>query len=191
MELKKLIKLSIKKDKKAFEKLYSRYAPVFLGVCRRYTNSYDEADDILQEAFIKIYNNLEKLKDKNLFESWGKRIVINTAIRAIQKRKVFNLQIDIEKFDIEEETDHNDEISTEIMSKMDISDLIKLMNYLPEGYRTILNLYAVEDYSHKEIAEILNIREVTSRSQYFKAKKAFQKILLEQVTITRHEKVNI
>lgn len=188
MDLNKIISLCIKKDKKAFEKLYNHYAPVFMGVCRRYACSSDEANDILQESFIKIYRNLKQLKNQNLFEIWAKRIVINTALKAIKDRRVFNLHIDVEKMDIEDEIEEK-ETHIEELEKMEITEIVKLMNHLPEGYKTILNLYAVEDYSHKEIAEILDIKEATSRSQYFKAKRAFQKILLEKTTNKNYEKI--
>lgn len=185
MDLRRVIKRCLRGDEKAYDKLYNRYMPVFAGICRRYAHSSDDVDDILQEAFIKIFNNLEQLKDYKLFEAWGKRIVINTAIRSLRNKDLFNLRIDQLEIELTQEEETQ---SVEMMSGMDISELVKLMDLLPEGYRTILNLYAVEDYSHKEIGEILDIREVTSRSQYFKAKKAFQKILLEKMAESNYER---
>ena len=163
-------------NRQTFDELYHQYASAFRGVCRRYAHSSDEADDILQEAYIKIYSKLHQLKDIKLFEAWGKRIVINTALQHI-KENVKNRHQDIELFDFEI-SNKDEEQSLSYMSKLDICELVKLMDKLPEGYRTILNLYAVEGYSHKEIAEMLCIKEASSRSQYFKAKKAFQHILL-------------
>ncbi|MCT4589001.1 MAG: RNA polymerase sigma factor [Carboxylicivirga sp.] len=187
MDLKRLIYKCIGKDERAFEKLYHRYAPVFKGVCRRYASSLDEADDILQEAYVKIFNNLDQLKDTSVFESWGKRIVINTAIQFIRKKKADGFQLDIDNIELPL-TEEQENTAMGIMAETDISDLIKLMDHLPEGYKTILNLYAVEDYSHNEIAEMLNIKEATSRSQYFKAKKAFQQVLLDKVINKENEK---
>ncbi|QZT35830.1 sigma-70 family RNA polymerase sigma factor [Halosquirtibacter xylanolyticus] len=178
MEIKRLINKCLGNDQRAFSKLYKNYSPTFAGICRRYASSEDEANDILQEAFIKIFQNLDKLKDQSLFEAWGKRIVINTALNTIKKRQL-NISIDEKEIDIsiEEEAESN-----HILEHLDISDIISLMNELPEGYKTIINLYAMESYSHKEIGEMLDIKEATSRSQYHKAKKAFQKIIIQNVT---------
>lgn len=184
MDLKKIIKLCLKNDERAFNKLYHKYSPIFGGICRRYTYSLEEIDDILQEAFISIFNNLHQLKEAKLFEPWAKRIVINTAIKTISSHNTFFLNIEDYKLDITENEELN---SKNIIDKMDITELIKLMDLLPTGYKTILNLYAVEEFSHKEIGEILNIKEATSRSQYFKAKRAFQNILLKKITEENHE----
>lgn len=178
MDLKRLIKKCLHNDQRAFEKLYNQYAPTFAGICRRYTDSKDEANDILQEAFIKIFNNLDKLKEKSLFEAWARRIVVNTAIQTIKKSQ--NL-ISIEQNDIDI-TEEQEQHSTEVMQNLEMEEIITLLDYLPKGYKTILNLYAIEEYSHKEIGEILNIQEATSRSQYHKAKKAFQKIIVQTIT---------
>jgi RNA polymerase sigma-70 factor (ECF subfamily) len=188
MNLKKVISRCLRKDERAFVKLYNYYAPTFSGVCRRYANSSDEANDMLQESFIKIFNNLDRLKDLNLFESWGKRIVINTAIQTIKQRNAFNLSIDHLSIEISEEEESK---STELLDRLDIMQLIKLMDYLPEGYKTILNLHTVEGFTHKEISEMINIKEATSRSQFFKAKRCFQKILVEKTTHIRYEEFSV
>lgn len=188
MELRKIIKKCIKNDHKAFDKLYNLYAPILAGITRRYANSTEEVDDILQESFIKIFNNLNQLSDWRKFDAWAKRIVINTALKSLKNTNLFNLRIDYLDIDLSNDDETK---SLEIMSDLDISDLIKLMDQLPEGYKTILNLYAIEEYSHKEIAEILHIKEATSRSQYFKAKKAFQKILLETMKDEIYEEFHV
>lgn len=185
MSLKRIIKRCLKKDERAFDKLYHLYASKFWGISRRYANSSDEADDILQESFIKIFNNLEQLKEPKNFEAWGKRIVINTALYAVKQKRLFDLSITDLKEEVAEE---NESRSLELMDDMDITDLIDLMDHLPTGYKTILNLYAVEDFTHKQIADILNIKEATSRSQYFKAKNAFQKIIIENSTKECYER---
>ncbi|MCT4615479.1 MAG: sigma-70 family RNA polymerase sigma factor [Marinifilaceae bacterium] len=180
MNLKRTIKQCIKGDNNSYKKLYEYYASLFLGICKRYANSEIEADDMLQESFINIFNNLTQLKKPDAFEAWARRIVVNTSLKFIKERNNFTIGIDESRLELSEDESKS---SLEIMSNIDIINLIKLMDYLPMGYRTILNLYAVEGYSHKDIAEILDIREVTSRTQYFKAKKAFQKILLEETQI--------
>ncbi|WP_282039432.1 RNA polymerase sigma factor [Saccharicrinis aurantiacus] len=175
-----------KSREELFDELYHRHASVFRGVCRRYAQSFSEADDILQEAYIKIYHNLNQLKDISSFEAWGKRIVINTALKQIRDtKKLQEVSIDQINFDV---SDEEEQIVMSSMAELDISELIVLMQDLPDGYRTILNLYAVEGYSHKEISEMLQIKEASSRSQYFKAKKAFQHILLEKATKKGYDK---
>lgn len=169
-----------KKKDQIFDDLYHKYSSSFRGVCFRYIKSSAEADDILQEAYIKIYNNLDQLKDIKAFEAWGKRIIVNTALKNIKENnKNTHVKIEVADYEVSEE---EEQASLSVMESLDITQLINLMKNLPEGYRTIMNLYAVEGYSHKEIAEMLDIKEASSRSQYFKAKKAFHHILLEKIT---------
>ncbi|SHE36149.1 RNA polymerase sigma-70 factor, ECF subfamily [Mariniphaga anaerophila] len=183
MDLKRTIKLCLKRDEQAFKKLYNHYISAFWGITRRYTASPEETDDIVQEAFIKIFNNLNQLRDIEHFEAWAKRIIINTALHAISNKNNSNIDINDYKPELPEEDEPR---SLTAMDNMGISELIGLMDHLPAGYKTILNLYAVEEFSHKEIGKMLNIKEATSRSQYFKAKKAFQKILVEH-NLKSHE----
>lgn len=187
MDIRTLINKCLGKDERAFDKLYYQYAPTFKGICRRYARSPDEADDILQEAYIKIFDSLHQLKDAKAFEGWGKRIVVNTALRHIREKKGQENTLNIDS--VEESLSEEEETtSLAIMESLDITELIELMDFLPEGYKTILNLYAIEGFSHKEIAETLDIQEASSRSQYFKAKKAFQKILLDKETEQNYER---
>lgn len=187
MDLKTIINKCLGRDDRAFEQLYAQYAPSFRGVCLRYASSEAEADDILQDAYIKIFKSLKQLKNTQLFEAWAKRIVINTALQYIRERKKISLYLNVDV--VENELSEEEETtSLETVSNLTIEELINLMGLLPDGYRTILNLYAIEGFSHKEIGDMLNIKETTSRSQYFKAKKAFQQILLTQETACEYEK---
>ena len=119
----------MKNDDKAFDKLYHLYAPILAGISRRYTHSQDEAEDILQESFIKIFNYLNQLNDWRKFDAWAKRIVINTALKSLKNKNLFNLRIDYLDIELSNEDETK---SLEIMSDLDISDLIKLMDLLPE-----------------------------------------------------------
>ena len=191
MDLKTIINKCLGRDERAFDKLYNRYAPAFRGICLRYANSEQEADDILQEACIKIFRNLKQLKDVKAFEGWAKRIVINTALKYIKERKNYSQYLNIDNVEDTVLEEAEDDYSLEAMANLNMEELVVLMDYLPEGYRTILNLYAIEGFSHKDIAEMIGIKEASSRSQYFKAKKAFQTIILEQITEQKYEKVAV
>jgi RNA polymerase sigma-70 factor (ECF subfamily) len=156
-----------------FHALYTKYAMQLMSIAMRYSNTTFEAEDILQEAFIKIFTNIHSYAYSGSFEGWLKRIVVNTAIKQYHKNanyKISNLH-DIGKAT---EVDCSDSLD-----KMSTDELIKLIQQLPEGYRLVFNLYEIEGYSHKEIAQLLNISEGTSKSQLHKAKQYLQKLLLK------------
>ena len=152
------------KGKDAFQfEVYKRYSPKMFGVCLRYCASREEAEDVLQDGFIKVFNKIDTFKFTGSFEGWIRTIMINTALR--------NKYITFRKHEVNtlESVDHP-EIGEKITSKLSLMDLMKLVNELPQGYKLVFNLFAVEGYSHKEIAEMLNIQEATSRSQYLRAR---------------------
>jgi len=156
--------------------LYDRYAAVMLGLCRRYVREELEAEDVMIKGFMRVFSKIELFEGKGSFEGWMKRIMINEALTFIRKNKSMYLESDIEA--AEREPDY-DKISTELEAK----DLLKMVNELPSGYRTIFNLYAIEGYSHKEIAELLGINENTSKSQLSRARAHLQKRILETETV--------
>ncbi|NBC82325.1 MAG: sigma-70 family RNA polymerase sigma factor [Bacteroidetes bacterium] len=164
-DLEKIIEGCKKNKRKAQMYLYEHYAALLLGVCIRYAESKPEAEDILQEAFLKIFDNIDSYTGKGNFEGWMKRIVINTAITHYHKNKKYYHHQDVEDM-TEEELKINITPDTEYSVK----ELHDLLAQMPEGYRMVFNLYAVEGYKHKEIAEKLNIDESTSKSQYLRAK---------------------
>lgn len=148
------------------------YAGKMLAVCLRYTRHRMEAEDILQDAFIKVFDNVSKFGFKGSFEGWVRRIVINTALKKHSKKSYKNEQIGIEHYpDLP--------IEPSIYSHLEEEELLKLIAKLPDGYRVVFNLYAIEGYSHKEIAEMLDIQESTSRSQLVKARKWLQTQIVE------------
>jgi RNA polymerase sigma-70 factor (ECF subfamily) len=143
------------------------FAPKLMAVSVRYSRSFEEAEDILQDSFFKIFTNLSEFEFQGSFEGWMKRVVINTALK-MKQRKYYNSET-IGISDINAET-----ISPDIIETLTEEELIKIIGELPEGYRIVFNLHAIEGFSHKEISSILQIEESTSRSQLFKARKMLQ-----------------
>ena len=160
-----------------YQELFYRYfSPKMFGICLRYANDYHHAEDILQEGFVKVFHNLDKFRGDGSFEGWVKRIFINTAIQ--HYRKAVALQ-DGKHAEIENDT-ASGSISEKATHSLAIQDLMRVIQQLSPGYRTIFNLYAVEGYSHKEIAELLHISEGTSKSQLARARAILQKLLKSQ-----------
>lgn len=179
MDEKALIEGCVKEDARAQKMLFDKYASKMLAVCMRYFNNKMEAEDILQEGFIKVFKHIRNYEQKGSFEGWMRRIFVNTALDEIRKKKMNFDESDIEEipFKIGFEQ-HNSE------DQLFADDLMKIVQALPTGYRTIFNLFAIEGYSHKEIADMLNISESTSKSQYFRAK-ALLKTQLEKIDFER------
>ena len=170
----KLLLACKKGNYRAKSKLYKVYAPMLLGISMRYSKDKFEAEDILHEAFIKIYTKIDQA-GKGSFEAWMKQIVRNEALQFIRKRVSLTAKQD--RFEQDSITDYNSEdISFNDVPAKVILDLIQK---LPDGYRLVFNLYVFEENSHKEIAEILNISVGTSKSQYARAKKKLQTQIID------------
>jgi len=150
---------------------YEKFAGKMMGVCLRYARNSDEAEDVLQDAFIKIFNKIPEYVKKGSLEGWVRRIVVNTALDSYRKNKKH--QKDVEAGSV----DYLLEQKNYIVEELNAQDLLVIINNLPEGYRMVFNLFAIEGYSHKEIAERLGITESTSKSQYSRAKKVLRDIL--------------
>lgn len=164
-----LIQACIKQNRAAQKKLYDLYAPKMLGVCYRYAQSKEEAEDMLQEGFIKVFQKLDSFKFQGVFEGWLRRIFVNTAINIIRKYQKLQYETDIE------EAGTMASNAAEVLDAMQNKEVIELIRNMPQGYRTVLNLYAIEGYSHKEIGEMLGINESSSRSQFTRAKAVLAK----------------
>ena len=164
--LEKVISDCKKNKRKAQVLLYNQYAGRLLSVSMRYVSDKSEAEDILQEAFLKIFKNIKEYTGKGHFESWMRKIVVNTAITHFHKEKKHYYHDEIDDVS-EREMEHS--LSPD--KEYDGIELHRLLTKMPEGYRVIFNLYAVEGYKHREIAEQLKIDESTSKSQYLRAKK--------------------
>lgn len=162
-----LIKACSSGDNKAFKKIYDRHSGTMYSICLRYMNNEDEAKDALQEGFIKVYNNIQKFSFSGSFEGWMKRIFVNTSIELIRKRKMH--------LDVSELNTNDIKLTSKIETgALDAEKMMLLVQRLPAGYRTVFNLFVVDNFSHKEISEQLGINENTSKSQLFKARKQLQ-----------------
>ncbi len=157
-------------------KLYKDFAAKMYGVCLRFAGNKMDADDILQEGFIKVFKNLSEFKNKGSFEGWIRRIMVNTAINFHKRRK---------RISSTEETDWlelSQSVDADVFSILSQAELLNMIQELPNGYRTVFNLNVVEGYTHKEIAEMLNISDNTSKSQLVRARRILQKKVQTQIT---------
>lgn len=161
-----LLQSCIAGNSRAQFQFYERYSPKLYGVCLRYARDESEANDMLQEGFIKIFRELSAFRGQGSIEAWMGKIMINTALSRLRKKSL--------KFLPYVEPPENLYSDEDIISSLSASELITVLNHLPQGYRTVLNLYAIEGYSHAEIAAMLDISEGTSRSQYLRAKIALR-----------------
>jgi RNA polymerase sigma factor (sigma-70 family) len=164
-----LIKGCLKGNPQMQEELYRRFSPKMYAVCLRYAQDSDDARDLLQEGFIKVYRNLDRYRGEGSFEGWIRRIFVNTAIEYYRKKSLEYSRVS-EK---EETTIADADIS--VLDELAVKDIIGLIQELAPGYRAVFNLYVIEGFSHKEIADMLNISEGTSKSQLARAKSILQK----------------
>lgn len=171
-----LIKNCLRGDSLAQRALFDKFAPKMLSVCMRYTKNKAQAEDILQDGFIKIFQKLSSFKDKGSLEGWIRRIMVNTALDQIRKDVKFKNDVPMDNID------YRLELNSYILENLLAEDLLKLINEMPSGYKTVFNLFAIEGFSHKEIAEKLQISENTSKSQYSRAR-AYLKEKLVQLEI--------
>ena len=155
-------------DRKAQKQLYDRLAPKMMAVCLRYMGTRDDAEDILQEGVITLFSRLDSYSGEGSFEGWARKIFVNTALMNLRKKDALKMSEDLE-------TAWN--VSSDGVSQIQSAgyhELLKLIAGLPTGYRTVFNLFVVEGYSHKEIAQALGITEATSRSQLQRARVMLQ-----------------
>ncbi|XP_028516346.1 uncharacterized protein LOC114575530 [Exaiptasia diaphana] len=173
-----LVNKCIEGDPLAQRKLFDMYAPKMLGVCLRYTNSVEQAEDVLQDGFVKVFTKLSLYKGNGSLEGWVRRIMVNTSLDHIRKNAKFHQNVSVDDVSYKMESDAH------ILSSLMEEDLLKLVREMPDGYRTVFNMFAIEGYSHKEIAKKLDITENTSKSQYSRAK-AYLRTKVEALNIGR------
>lgn len=169
-----LLKGCLNNDPVAQRELYNKYSAKMLAVCYRYAHNREDAEDMLQEGFIKVFLQVHTFENRGAFEGWIRRIIVHTCINILKKNKKFNESVDIihaNSIQVREES-----VSSIVQAKQ----VVECIRLLPIGYRTVLNLYAVEGYSHREIAGMLEIEESTSRSQYTRAKTMLEDILIRK-----------
>jgi len=163
-----LIKSCISGDRRMQELLYKKFSPKMYAICLRYAGNSDDAQDLLQEGFIKVFKNLEKFRSEGSFEGWMRRVFVNTSIEHFRRKVNLNSITENEEKGIEDST-------WNVLDSLAEKDIIQLIQDLSPGYRTVFNLYVLEGYSHKEIGDILGINEGTSKSQLARAKMILQK----------------
>lgn len=158
----------------AQKELYYKYSSKMLAVCYRYAHNREDAEDMLQEGFIKVFSQIHTFENRGALEGWIRRIVVHTCINILKKNKRFNESVDIihaTGVQVREES---------VPSIIQAKEVVECIRLLPVGYKTVLNLYAIEGFSHKEIAGMLDIEESTSRSQYTRAKAMLEDILVRK-----------
>lgn len=166
-----LINGCIKKDRKAQRRLYDLYKVQLFRVCLRYAKDRPEAEDILQDGFLKIFADIHQYKGSGALGGWLRRVMVNTALQHLRKQKRRGQTLEITEI---ADTYQAEEV---IMSDLRAKTLTRLIQQLPPGYRAVFNMYVIEGYSHREIAEQLNVTESTSKSQLSKAKALLRKML--------------
>ena len=168
-----LIKACIENNQRAQKILFDNYSPRLLGICLRYASGKDEANDMLQDGFIKIFAKMHTFSGEGSFGGWAHRAMVNTCLDHIRKNKKFLRDVELETVEYDIHEDEN------ALSQIRTKELLALIHELPEGYRMVFNMFAIEGYGHKEIGEMLQISENTSKSQYRKARLWLQKAIIE------------
>ena len=172
-----LIQQCAEGDRKAQFELYKSYSKAMFNICYRITNNYNDAEDALQEAFLKAFTHINTFEGKSSFGAWLKRIVVNASLNQVKKKNIQFYSIEDMTFNLSEDGKEQDESNI----YLNIERVKKAIQKLPDGYRIIFSLYLLEGYDHKEIAEILHITESTSKSQYNRAKRKLKDLLKEEV----------
>ena len=173
-----LIKKAIQNNKEAQQQLFAKHSPKMLGVCRQYVKDLHHAEDLLLSGFLKVFTKLSTFKHEGSFEGWIRRIMVNTCISYLRKKNLVTVS--------DEDFIFND-VATESLENTSLTDIQKLIDSLPEGYKMVFNLYAIEGYKHSEIAIKLGVSESTSKTQLFRARKLLQENYIK-MNKTIHEK---
>lgn len=159
-------------ERKFQQILYNKFSAKMFGVCLRYSNEYNSAQDLLQEGFIKVFKNIEKFRGEGSFEGWVRRIFVNTAIEHFRKQ--------VNMYAIHDsEVQYYEDYSHNAFEQLKMDDILKMIQKLSYGYRTVFNLYVIEGFSHKEIGDMMNISEGTSKSQLARARYLLQKMIVD------------
>lgn len=169
MQESELIQACINQNRRAQQRLYDLYGAKLFAVCKRYISRQEDAEDVLVEAFFKIFTNLEQYKGEGSFEGWMRRIVANEALMFLRRRNLFQFDIDMGALDISE--------PSPIDAALAARDIMAMLEKLPTGYRTVFNLYVLEGFKHREIADMLGISINTSKSQLTLARRKLQSLL--------------
>jgi RNA polymerase sigma-70 factor (ECF subfamily) len=161
------------------EELYNRFSGKMYAVCLRYANNSDDAQDLLQEGFIKVFRNLHRFRAEGSFEGWIRRVFVNSSIEHFRKKSLELSRVS------EKEENTIEDVDISALDNLAEKDIIRLVQDLSPGYRAVFNLYVIEGYSHREIGEMLGISEGTSKSQLARARSILQKKVSEYLSETR------
>ncbi len=166
-----LIEGCLKGKRESQRELYEKYSSKMLALCYRYAGDIDIAHDLLHDGFIQIFSSIGSYQAKGSFEGWMRRIFVTTSLGYLRKEKRFSDTV------VEDMAIKSDDSDDSIIDKITDSEVLEVMKKMPDGYRTVINMYAIEGYSHKEIGAALGIEEASSRSQFLRAKKLLKKLL--------------
>lgn len=172
-----LLKACKEQNRQAQQELFVRFSYMMKGICLRYAPNETEAEDILQESFIRVFKNLDHYSEKGPFGAWIRKITVNTALENYRKNKSIKQQLS----NVLELTDLNPIAPDNAIEQLNLEELLRKIQQLPTGFRTVFNLYAVEGYNHQEVGELLGISEGTSKSQYSRARLLLRKMIEEEV----------
>lgn len=172
-----ILKQCRKNNRQAQADLYNHLAPKLLGLCLRYLRDRNEAEDVMQDAFVKIFTSVHTFKGEGSFEGWARRIAVNTALDALKSRNRIQFERNLELV-------KSIDFTEEEQQHIGLEELMACMDALPTGYRTIINLFLVEGFTHREIGEKLGISESTSRSQCVRARQALMKLIKARTDAT-------
>ncbi|WP_240964303.1 RNA polymerase sigma factor [Flavivirga algicola] len=161
-----LIKKAIKNNREAQHLLFEIHAPKMLSVCRYYIKDLQQAEEVMLNGFFKVFSNLKSFKNKGSFEGWIRRIMVRESISFLRQKK--QIEFSVENFE------YGNDYTNNIHTNMEVAEIQQLIDTLPEGYKIVFVMHAIEGYKHSEIAKVLNITEGTSKSQLFKARKMLQ-----------------
>lgn len=174
----KVVRACLANDRQAQRWLYDAFKAKMFGMCLRYANSRQEAEDLLQDGFIQVFRDLHQFSGQGSLEGWTRRVIVRVALQQLRRQPFRFVELDRqadEQFPDEQDTPAFDEDMAR--------HLIRLMQHLPTGFRTVLNLYVLEGYTHREIAEALGIAEGTSKSQYMRAKEYLRRMLEQSLNV--------
>jgi RNA polymerase sigma-70 factor (ECF subfamily) len=179
-----ILKGCLRNDPNAQRELYNQYSPKMLAVCYRYAHNREDAEDMLQEGFIKVFLQLRTFENRGSFEGWIRKIIVHTCINILKKNRKFNESVDLihaSSIQIREES---------VPAVVQVKQIVESIRSLPIGYRTVLNLFAIEGYSHREISQLLDIEESTSRSQFTRAKSMLEDLLIKKNILQPKQKTD-
>ncbi|MDL2241323.1 sigma-70 family RNA polymerase sigma factor [Bacteroidales bacterium OttesenSCG-928-L03] len=169
VDLEELIAGCRRKESSAMKRLYEFYAPTILALCTRYVTERETARDVMQDGFVKVFTKINTYSGSGSFEGWMKRVFVTTALEQLRNDKQFRFHVDMEEYQ-----DRIEDGTVSIVQTLSAEEILRCIQELPSGFRTVFNLYAIEGYSHAEIATALKIKEASSRSQYARARQLLQ-----------------